>query len=195
MKSNRKLSEKKEVTTSRFSSRYKPQKGRLWIFIMVFIMVVAVMVYLMKPNQTPSTKSLKPADQAVVSFTLEGELTFFKRDGSPVTTIDIEIADDDYQRERGLMYRRTMEDNQGMLFIFGEDEFRSFWMKNTHLPLDIMYLDANKIIVDIHESTVPYSEVSVPSSAPARYVVEVVAGFSARHLLSPGDSVSFKRIY
>ena len=132
---------------------------------------------------------------APVTFTKEGELTLVSKEGADIVTIDIEIADDDYQRERGLMFRRTMDELQGMLFIFEEMDYRSFWMKNTHLALDIMYLDKDRIIVDIHENTPPYSTGSIPSALPALYVLEVNAGFVARYQIKVGDQIRFTRVF
>jgi len=81
-----------------------------------------------------------------------------------------------------------------MLFVFPAEESLSFWMKDTPLPLDIIFLGADRTIVTIRENTVPFSETSVPSDRPAQYVVEVNAGFAARHRLAPGDRVFWQRI-
>jgi hypothetical protein len=132
-------------------------------------------------------------EQPRTEFTREGELRFLRPDSTEITRIDIEIADDDYQRELGLMYRRQMEQQQGMLFIFEEEAYRSFWMKNTYLPLDILYLDAGKRIVRIHENTPTLHEGQIPSDYPAKYVVEVNAGFCALYNIKPGDLITFSR--
>jgi uncharacterized protein len=128
-------------------------------------------------------------------FVKEGELAFINAHTSDtLKTIDIEIADDEESRTQGLMHRRSMRENRGMLFIFDHEDRLSFWMKNTHLSLDIMYVNEKMKIVDIHYNAVPFSERSLPSKRMARYVVEVNAGFAERHGITEGDFISFKRI-
>lgn len=125
-------------------------------------------------------------------FVKEGELEFLKKDGkSVIKKLDVEVADNDREREVGMMYRKSMDDGKGMLFIFGNEEMQSFWMKNTIIPLDIMFVSASKEIVKIHKNTTPFSENSFPSGKPAMYVVEVAGGFSDRHGIAEGDKISF----
>ncbi|MGB3017511.1 MAG: DUF192 domain-containing protein [Ignavibacteria bacterium] len=127
-------------------------------------------------------------------FVKEGELEFLKKDKKQVIRkIEVEVADNDREREIGLMYRKSMDDNKGMFFIFNKEEPQSFWMKNTIMPLDIMYVNLANEIVKIHKNTVPFSESSIPSGKPATYVVEVAAGFTDRHGIAEGDLISFRR--
>ncbi|MCB0446021.1 MAG: DUF192 domain-containing protein [Gelidibacter sp.] len=134
------------------------------------------------------TKSIKPI---VINFKKEGELTLKKANDSIIKTIDIEIADDAYQTQTGLMYRDSMKDSQGMLFVFPEADYHSFYMKNTRIALDIIYLDANKTIVSIQKNAKPYDETSLPSNAPAKYVLEVNAGLSDQWTLEIGDKIDY----
>jgi uncharacterized protein len=122
-------------------------------------------------------------------FKKEGELTFTDSTGNPILKIDIEIADNDYERQLGLMNRESMEEMQGMIFIFPEEKFQSFWMMNTLFSLDMIFIDSKKEIVTIHRNTKPLSEQSYPSSKPALYVLEVNAGFCDRHNVKLGDKV------
>jgi len=78
-----------------------------------------------------------------------------------------------------------------MLFIFEWPAAQAFWMKNTIISLDIIYLDENKKIVSISKNAVPYSEDSLPSAGKAQYVVEVVAGFTDKYGIQPGDRITF----
>lgn len=126
-----------------------------------------------------------------IAFTKDAELQLYKKDSTLVTTLDIEIADNDYKRETGLMYRTTMKDNQGMLFVFEVEEPRYFYMKNTQIALDIIYINAAKHIVSFAKNTVPLDETSLPSNAPAQYVLEVNAGLADQWGLEVGDSVVF----
>lgn len=128
-----------------------------------------------------------------VAFIKEGELTLKKpKTDSVVAKLDIEIADDAYQTSTGLMYRSSMPENEGMLFIFEDEKPRSFYMKNTEFPLDIIYLNGKKEIVSIQEDAVPLDETSLPSGEPAKYVLEVNGGLSAKWGLEKGDSASYK---
>ena len=130
----------------------------------------------------------------VPAFRKDAELVFVSARGVTLARIDVEIAERATDRMRGLMFRERMAENQGMLFVFPAEEPLSFWMKDTPLPLDIIFLGADRTIVTIRENTVPFSEASVPSDRPAQYVVEVSAGFAARHRLAPGDRVFWQRI-
>jgi len=123
------------------------------------------------------------------TFKKEGELTFVDTLGNPIIKIDIEIADNDYERQLGLMNRESMEQMQGMLFIFPQERMQSFWMLNTMFSLDILFINSNKEIVTIHKNTTPLSEQSYPSSEPAIYVLEVNAGFCDEHGINLGDKV------
>jgi uncharacterized membrane protein (UPF0127 family) len=86
-----------------------------------------------------------------------------------------------------------MKDDQGMLFIFPYETEQSFWMKNTVLSLDIIFVNANFEIVKIHHNTTPFSEQSYSSEKPAQYVVEVNAGYSNKLGLTEGDKIFFRR--
>ncbi len=132
-----------------------------------------------------------------IEFTKEAELTLFNTADSipkPITTLAIEIADDEYQIQTGLMYRKSMQNNRGMLFIFPEESPRSFYMKNTKFPLDIIFIDAKNRVVSIQKNAQPLNESSLPSDGPAKYVLEVNAKLTDTWNLKAGDSISFKKI-
>ncbi|WP_046744957.1 DUF192 domain-containing protein [Kordia zhangzhouensis] len=125
------------------------------------------------------------------TFTKEGQLTLSKASGNDIITLDIEFAETPYERETGLMHRSSMKNNQGMLFIFSEEYPRSFYMKNTLIPLDIIYIDADKKIVSFQENAKPLDETGLPSKVPAMYVLEVNAGLAQKWLLEIGDTITF----
>ncbi|WP_306146090.1 DUF192 domain-containing protein [Roseibium sp. MMSF_3412] len=102
----------------------------------------------------------------------------------------VEVAVSAPERSRGLMFREEMAADDGMLFIFEKEGDRYFWMKNTPLPLDIIYIDAAGKIVSIAADTTPFSEQTIPSGAPAKYVLELNAGTSAERGIVVGDTVS-----
>jgi hypothetical protein len=127
-------------------------------------------------------------------FIKEGALMFLEKESNRrITTIDIEIADSDYERTRGLMYRHSLPENAGMLFIFEKSGQLSFWMRNTYIRLDIIFADAKKQIVNIKEKTEPLSYNAIESKEEAKFVVEVNAGFCNKHGVSVGDYITFER--
>jgi uncharacterized membrane protein (UPF0127 family) len=127
------------------------------------------------------------------TFTKDGTLTFLRPDSSVITTIDIEIADTDGKRTTGLMRRRSMGYDRGMLFIFDTVEKGNMWMKNTPLPLDIIFVDAQREVINIAERTTPFSLDPIEPDAPRKYVVEVRAGFANRYDLTPNTRIAWQR--
>lgn len=115
------------------------------------------------------------------------EVTVVSASGAHSFTV--EIADDAAERTRGLMFRREMADDAGMLFLFDEAAPRSFWMSNTYISLDIIYIGEDGRIVSIAERTTPFSERSIPSFGPAIAVLEVNGGTSDRLQFAAGDEV------
>ena len=132
------------------------------------------------------------ADLPAIPFRQDGTLTFLSN-GDEIVTIDIEIADTDSARQRGLMQRASLPDRSGMLFIFERQQPQSFWMGNTPLGLDLMFVNTDSQIVDIDKYNKPYDPSSIASDAPARYVVEVPAGFSDTWGISETNRVRWKR--
>lgn len=124
-------------------------------------------------------------------FRKDGELTFVDSTGTVITKINIQIASTEFDRELGLMNRKSMDENQGMLFIFPDVQVRSFWMRNTIIPLDMIFIDDSKTVLNIAKNTTPYADVSYPSMGPAKYVVEVNGGFCDRHNITPGAIVNW----
>lgn len=137
-------------------------------------------------------KEVKPVE---VTFKKEGELKLYKsQSDSLIVKLDIEIADTDYDVQTGLMYRSSMQDNRGMLFVFPTMRERFFYMRNTKFPLDLIYLDQNKYIVSFQENAKPFDESSLPSQVPAQYVLEVNAGLAEKWLLEIGDRMDYTKI-
>ena len=132
----------------------------------------------------------KAITQTKIAFKKEGELTIFKSDATQIQ-LDIEIADTDFDVQTGLMYRDTMAENQGMLFVFDDEKPRSFYMKNTRMPLDIIYISADKKIVSFQKNAQPFNENSLPSNLPAQYVLEINAGLADTWQLKLGDSLAY----
>jgi len=128
------------------------------------------------------------------SISLRGEVKFVKitlPDGFKVTA---ELAITEEQRQQGLMFRQGMKEDQGMLFIFETEDYYSFWMKNMHFALDMLWLDSQRRIVHIEENVPPCPNEPCPSympSRPALYVLELVSGSVKKHGLKIGDRLDF----
>ena len=130
-----------------------------------------------------------------VTFTKEGILTIYKAEtDSVLTTLDIEIADSDYETETGLMYRKSMAENQGMLFIFPDVRQHFFHMKNTEFGLDIIFLNEDLRIASFQENAQPFDEKLLPSQVPVKYALEINAGLSEKWVLEVGDQVEFNKL-
>lgn len=127
-----------------------------------------------------------------IDFKKEGELSLFKAaTDSLLAKIDIEIADSDYETQTGLMYRDGMEDNQGMLFVFDEPAYHSFYMKNTKFSIDIIFIDADLRIASFKERAKPLDEGGLNSEVPVQYVLEVNAGLAEKWQLEIGDRIAY----
>ncbi len=176
----------------------QPRKNLLMQIGVVILLIAFVVYFILSNVLVRNETSNKDLDKAVgtktaFSFVKEGELLFTNSKGDTITKIDIEIADDDEQRTMGLMYRDKMDENQGMLFIFDTEELQAFWMKNTILPLDIIFVNAKMEIIKIQRNAEPFSEKSLPSIKPAQYVVEVNAGYCERHGIKEGDKIAWRK--
>ncbi|MDF1734532.1 MAG: DUF192 domain-containing protein [Minwuia sp.] len=101
----------------------------------------------------------------------------------------VELADNPATRSRGLMFRESMPLDHGMLFDFERERQQSFWMKNTPLSLDIIFIDRQGIIVHIHHRAVPYDETPIPSRKPASAVLEINGGVARLTGIAVGDRV------
>ena len=104
--------------------------------------------------------------------------------------VAVELALTREEQQRGLMFRTELAEGAGMLFVFDGDEERTFWMSNTPIPLDILYIRGDATIVSIAARTTPYSEKTIPSRGPARYVLEVPGGWAERHGVKAGDRLT-----
>ncbi|MGB0369103.1 MAG: DUF192 domain-containing protein [Flavobacteriales bacterium] len=162
------------------------------------LFIISILASCETDSGTSTSPDKKDAGRSEVrpsgpQFKKEGELYLVKAAGDTIRKIDIEIADIESERTIGLMHRRSMPDTQGMLFIFEREEPRSFWMRNTLIGLDIIYIKADGTIESIAKYCVPKLEKSVPSKGPALYVLEVIEGFCDIHGVEAGDKIDFKR--
>jgi uncharacterized membrane protein (UPF0127 family) len=154
--------------------------------ILIITLIGSSFLFINCKNEQKSTKSLTKE----IAFKKEGELKLLRAD-SLLKSLDIEIAETEYETQTGLMYRHSMENNQAMLFIFKNEKPRSFYMKNTEFPLDIIYVNNKKEIVSIQKNAKPFDNTSLPSNAPVLYVLEINAGLSDKWGLVAGDIIKW----
>jgi len=152
------------------------------------IAIIGTSIFIQSCKESSVTKSITKE----VIFTKEGELKLKKAgNDSLIKILDLEIAETEYETQTGLMYRRSMEDNQAMLFIFKENKTRSFYMKNTEFSIDIIFINSEKEIVTIHKNAKPYDKSTLPSDGPIMYVLEINAGLSDVWSLEKGDLIEW----
>ena len=175
----------------------KSKTGRI-VAIALLLAFVGWIVFTSLPMGGGKTASNKNGDAPVKEyepkFKKEGELWI--TDGETLDTIkkiDIEIADNASETQYGMMYRKHMDPNTGMFFFMDSERQQSFWMKNTYVSLDIVYINGDFEIVSIQKNAEPLNTRSLPSEGPALYVLEVIGGFSDTHGMGKGDKIHFER--
>lgn len=127
------------------------------------------------------------------SFQKEGTLTFYGEEGTSLKTIAVQIADTDAERKQGLMHRRSLGYDRGMLFLFDKADDSGMWMKNTPLPLDIVFIAPDSQVINIARRTTPFSETTIAPDAPNKFAVEVRAGFADRFGLTENSYIRWSR--
>jgi uncharacterized membrane protein (UPF0127 family) len=174
-------------------------KQKIIVGVLILVMIAFVLPGLMSglkgffsKDEGEKPKTTLPAISEP-EFKHEGQL-YILQERDTISVIDLEIADTPAERQRGMMYRTKLGEDQGMLFIFDRQQPQSFWMKNTYISLDMIFIDDKKNIVDIARNAVPYSEASVSSRYPAQYVLEMNGGYAARHNIRIGQRVNWSGI-
>ena len=113
-------------------------------------------------------------------------------DNAKIAAVKVEVANTPDARELGLMYRNHMDDDAGMIFVFPSANTAQFWMKNTVIPLDMLFADSNGKVLGIVANAQPYSEALLGGFAGTLYVLEVNGGYAAKHHLVAGDELKFE---
>jgi len=141
-----------------------------------------------QPDTSPKASQNTSVSNAAASA--PARVTLSPAGHDPVN-VDVEVVETPEARQRGLMYRKQLPQNAGMLFIFDRPDQHSFWMHNTLVPLDIIFITADWNVLGIVENATPLTD--SPRSVPgqSQYVLEVNAGFSRRHGLQAGTSVKY----
>ena len=144
-------------------------------------------------TSSSSTSSTSPeTPEETIPFRVDGTLDIV-RQGELLITLDIEIAEGDSAVERGMMQRESFPPNSGMLFLFDNVQRRTFWMGNTPVALDLLFISPDSQIVDFAKYAKPFSDESIPSAEPAQFVLEVPAGFVDSQGLVEGDQLRWRR--
>jgi uncharacterized membrane protein (UPF0127 family) len=107
--------------------------------------------------------------------------------GAPTKEFSMEVCASDSERARGLMFRKSLEDLKGMIFIFPEEREHSFWMKNTYIPLDMLFIAKDLTVVGILENVPPLTETLRTVGKPSMYVVELAGGVTRKFGIKVGD--------
>lgn len=138
----------------------------------------------------------KPSDVPVqqdIPFTPEGIVDVFRPDSTLAARLVVELAETPQEQAQGLMYRRSLPDRGGMLFVESAPRMQEFWMRNTPLPLDILFLDERGQVVNIVKRTTPFSDDRIRSTAPAAWVLEVRAGVTDRYGIDSTHYITWER--
>lgn len=151
--------------------------------------ILLITLFAMSCEQKDKTSNDRHKSGRTLNF--EQPIAFLSANNDTLITIKTAVADDDKERSQGLMDVKNLPTDKGMLFIFEDNRPRSFWMANTPLSLDIIFVNNDFEIVRIHHSTQAFSEKSLSSEDPAKYVIETNGGFCISHDIQEGLKVSF----
>ena len=122
----------------------------------------------------------------------EGKLVLHSATGD--YSFNVEVVDTNESRAKGLMYVQELADDAGMLFDFKEEREVSFWMRNTFIPLDMVFIDKDGVVKNIHVNARPHDVTGIPSEGPVQFVLEIPGGRSVEIGLQPGDTMDHKRV-
>jgi len=171
----------------------KSNKNKYLGYLAIALMVAFGATYIASSFSGKKTTQQKKREKVEIPFTKHGELQVLSASGDTVHSFNIEIANDDYHTELGLMYRSSMDEDNGMIFVFPDVQPRAFWMRNTRIGLDIIYADAQGKIVSIAKYAKPFDETSLPSEAPAKYVLEINDGLADKFGIKAGQKLVWER--
>lgn len=157
---------------------------RVALFLTALMFVLAPLACASCSDTKPPPQPSKRPSNPVVKLTIDT--------GDQRLRISTEVVVSAKLREKGLMYRQELKDGEGMLFVFEAEEERSFWMKNTLIPLDILFVDNDHKVVGIVHKAKPRQEKSLSVGVPSRFVLEVPGGYCSRNGVHRGATLEFK---
>ena len=138
--------------------------------------------------QPPAPEAARPIAPAVVAV---GPIVVLEPLGADPVTVRVEVAETPAQRQRGLMYRKQLEPDAGMLFVFERPQHNVFWMHNTFLPLDMVFITQDWTVLGVVENATPQTDAPREVPGESLYVLEVNAGFSRQHGITQGTKVKW----
>jgi len=180
-RSTRSFTEEKIIFVPKTPCNSKLSVGQHASVVNLYLLVISLFIFLSSCNSNNSQKL------PIQELTIE-------RSGQVITTVKAEIAKTPEERNKGLMYRKSLKDGHGMLFVFEKDDVLSFWMKNTFIPLSIAFIAYDGRIIDIKDMY-PHDTNSVKSSRSARYALEAPQGWFLRAGVNEGDTVKIENIH
>lgn len=165
--------------------------------ILVVVAILGLIVPVVGPwlglRSTPKAKRIDNPSSFEPKFSEEGFGAFLSNKGDTLASFRLELAETTTETTQGMMFRRTVPEGTGMLFIMPEERIQSFWMRNTYVPLDIIYLNEDGVVVSIQANAQPMNETPLPSEGPAKYVLEIAGGTAAALGITPGIKWSWTR--
>jgi uncharacterized membrane protein (UPF0127 family) len=169
------------------------KKDRRNLVVSGGILAAVLILLMLVPGEEPYSEQEIDLTSVPENSTVEA---VFLENGTEIASLELEVSDSDEEREKGLMNRSSLEPGTGMLFVWNSSEKRSFWMKNTYIPLDMIFLEDDRTVLNIKEADPePDTEVEelevYQSDGPAQYVIETHQGFSENRSIEEGTKISF----
>lgn len=159
------------------------------LFLVVILLLLLPASYACTNQKDANKTEIKVSGRTITPIST---LSFLGNNYQTKSSIDIAIAKTEQERNLGLMDVNVLDNNHGMVFLFENPQPLTFWMANTPLPLDIMFVDQDSVIIRIHKNTQPYSNSQYGSEGKnAMYVVETNAGYATTHDIKEGDRIRF----
>ena len=165
--------------------------------ILGLLLFVAIIFFLTSGNNHTNTSTMNTSTMnsstmntsTMNTSTMNSSSVVFTGNNVTQVRVDVEVANTLAEQEYGLMNRTSLGQYDGMLFVFASDRELSFWMKDTLIPLDMVFVNRSGTIVDINKNAIPMSENVFTAKSPCEYVVEVNGGFCDQHSVRIGDAV------
>lgn len=155
----------------------------------IIVLAAAITACTMPANSTSASDGCESTAPLATSPAGLAQTSLCITSGTKTRKFTVEIARTSAEQAKGLMFRTELADNAGMIFPFPEPKVASFWMKNTVIPLDIIFIRANGTIESIAENTIPYSTIAVEAGEPVVSVLELRGGLTSELGISAGDRV------
>lgn len=165
--------------------------------IIVFISLIMIFIFAAQLSR-PGSSAFTGIDVRIETYRRDVAMSSDNNDMAKVQivsegktmTYNVEVANTPGEISKGLMFRTALAPDEGMLFVFDRDDYRHFWMENTLIPLDMIYISSGGRVVGVRENAVPRSREPIRPPGPSTYVLEVCGGESGRHGFCAGDAVT-----